>query len=169
MKSFLLNIKNKNKGVTLLETLVAIFVLVTGIVGAFSLIISVMSFTSYNSNKLIASYLAQEGVELVRNIRDTNWQEGWNYYDGLSDHTDATIDYNDNYLDATRSGELYIGNDGFYDHDNPTGGDLTIFTREISTNNPISDGFLKIIVNVSWEEKGKPYYVEVIEYLYNWY
>lgn len=174
MKSFQFKIDDKTKGITLIETLVAIFVLITGIVGAFSLIISVMSFTSYNSNKLIASYLAQEGVELVRNIRDINWWQNndWDIYDGLNINRDSEIDYNDDSLINSTDRYLKIDANGYYNYD--SGGD-TNFKRNISvsnidpvTGNTLPDSVL-VTITVSWEEKGNTYYVQVVEHLYNWY
>src|SRR3989344_7233349 len=63
------------KGFTLIETIIAIFLLTAGVVGSFSLMQKVTSFTSISSSQFVASYLAQEGVEIIRNIRDTNYLE----------------------------------------------------------------------------------------------
>ena len=67
--------KIQNKGLTgftLIETLVAITILTLGIVGPLELAYKSISYTKLSQNKITASYLAQEGMELVRYIRDTN-------------------------------------------------------------------------------------------------
>lgn len=62
----------KRKGFSLLELVIAIFVLTVGITGALKLIVSTLRVSMDTRNSVIASGLAQEGVELMRNIRDNN-------------------------------------------------------------------------------------------------
>ena len=60
------------RGFTLVEVLVSIFIVTVGAGGAFSLVQKTLNFTTNAALQLEASYLAQEGIEIVRNIRDTN-------------------------------------------------------------------------------------------------
>lgn len=62
-----------SKGFTLIETTLATFILSVGVLGVFGVIQMVSSFISGVSSKLEAVYLAQEGIENIRNIRDSNW------------------------------------------------------------------------------------------------
>lgn len=62
----------KKNGFTLLEVILAIFILTMGVVGSFTLIQSTLISASLNKSKLIAYYLAQEGIEITRNARDNN-------------------------------------------------------------------------------------------------
>ncbi|MDD5144686.1 MAG: dockerin type I domain-containing protein [Candidatus Pacebacteria bacterium] len=62
-------------GFTLIEVVIAIFFLTVGVGGCFALIQQVSASNSLNKSKFEAFYLAQEGVEIVRNIRDNNWLE----------------------------------------------------------------------------------------------
>lgn len=64
--------KDKKGGFTLVETLVALAVILAATVGPVSLITSGIADFSFSKNKLIAANLAQEGIELVRSIRETN-------------------------------------------------------------------------------------------------
>jgi len=65
---------NKNKsGQGLLETIIALGIIVGGVVGMMSLTISNQTSSEDAEERLIAVNLAREGVEVVRNIRDTNW------------------------------------------------------------------------------------------------
>lgn len=61
------------KGFTLIEATLAAFILSVGVLGAFGLIQAVAGFTSAVSSRLTAVYLGQEGIENIRNIRDSNW------------------------------------------------------------------------------------------------
>lgn len=60
-------------GQSLVEMIVAIAIIVTGLVGALSLTISNLSGAGEAGTRVIASNLAKEGIDVVRNIRDTNW------------------------------------------------------------------------------------------------
>ena len=64
--------KIKTKGFTILEVLVAIFVITIGVISAFNVVQNINIFSRVNSSRLTATYLAQEGVELIRNRRDSN-------------------------------------------------------------------------------------------------
>lgn len=59
-------------GFTLIETLVAIALLLAVLVGPITLIAHSLFSTSFSRNDLIANNLAQEGIELVRAVRDNN-------------------------------------------------------------------------------------------------
>jgi len=61
------------KGFTLLEVILAITILTIAVGGSFALISQTIAAVSVIQSKLIASYLVQEGMEIVKNIRDTNW------------------------------------------------------------------------------------------------
>ncbi len=61
----------KNRGFTLIETLVAISIFVTSLLGLISISSKGIADTGYAKRKIIASYLAQEGIEQIRNLRDT--------------------------------------------------------------------------------------------------
>ncbi len=75
----LTNMKNKKlnqKGQTLIETLVAAFILTMGISAALGLAQYSLHATSDIKQRIIAIGLAREGLEAVKNIRDTNWLQG---------------------------------------------------------------------------------------------
>lgn len=61
-----------NKGFTLVETLVALALIMAATVGPVSLITRGLADFSFSKNKLVATNLAQEGIELVRAVRETN-------------------------------------------------------------------------------------------------
>lgn len=64
------SIKKRNKGFTLIETLVATFVLITAIVGPLSIVAKGVFFANFAKDQITAFYLAQEAIEYVRNKRD---------------------------------------------------------------------------------------------------
>ncbi|HYF05355.1 MAG TPA: hypothetical protein VEA59_04250 [Patescibacteria group bacterium] len=60
-------------GQTIIETMVAIFILVTGIFAVLALATDSFASTSNIKNQIIATGLVREGIEVVKNMRDTNW------------------------------------------------------------------------------------------------
>jgi type II secretory pathway pseudopilin PulG len=65
--------KPEQLGQTLIETLVAIFILTTGLITAITLGIYSFNSTDNSSKQIVATALARQGVEAVKNIRDSNW------------------------------------------------------------------------------------------------
>ncbi len=67
------NSSNYQSGQTLVETMVAALVLSIGIGAAVSLAVYGLTATSSIPKQLIGVGLAREGIEAVKNMRDTNW------------------------------------------------------------------------------------------------
>ncbi len=61
-----------NKGFSLLETIVAVSILMITIVGPLSLASKGIVYSNYVKDEITGFYLAQEAMESIRNIRDTN-------------------------------------------------------------------------------------------------
>jgi len=157
-------------GFTLLEVILAIFVLTIAVSGAFALISQTFIAASLAQSKLIASYLAQEGIEMTKNIRDANWLVQrtdpdilWN--EGL-DEGNWQIDYKGHKLDFVANGNfLNIDSEVFYSYST---GAQSIFKRKISVTN-IDENNIKVVVEVFWQERNRNYSVKALEKLSNWY
>ena len=67
-----MRISDNTKGVTFIETVVALAVIVGALVGPVTLVIRGLYDFGFVKNKLIALNLAGEGIELVRLIRENN-------------------------------------------------------------------------------------------------
>jgi prepilin-type N-terminal cleavage/methylation domain-containing protein len=163
--------KNK-KGFTILEITVVLGIISIGLLGLSSLVLQTIQVEYVNRNKLIASMLAQESLELVRNIRDTNWKTGTNWDDSIYNSSDFnyTIDYDDpspdysaNSIDDSQA-KLFINNNGFYNHN---GGTPTIFSRLITINKD-ADGFLDVKCQVQWKDRARVNNYTAETLLYNW-
>ncbi|MDD2935622.1 MAG: prepilin-type N-terminal cleavage/methylation domain-containing protein [Candidatus Pacebacteria bacterium] len=80
------NLKLKtNTGFTLIETLVAISILLIAIISPLVLAKQGMVSARLAKNQLVAFYLAQEAVEYIRNVRDTNLLSEANWLSYLGD------------------------------------------------------------------------------------
>ena len=66
-------IVNNQSGQSLMEMLIAIFILILALVATIVLIVTSINAARDSMNKLVATNLSREGIEVVRNIRDSNW------------------------------------------------------------------------------------------------
>lgn len=177
----------KNVGFTMIELVIALFVLsvaITGVYNAFSIMVVA---TSQMSDRFTAAYLAQEGIEIVRNIRDNNWLQGNDWNNGLSSaNMDCSNGCEADYKTGTLAGTglipyggsgnyLYIehiDNNNFYSYQ--SNGTETKFKRKI-TITPDGDYVLRVSVDVFWDEKTTIFdfdqqnSITAEDYLYNWY
>lgn len=162
------------KGFTLIETIIAIFLITVGMGGALTLVSQTITFTQVTSSRLTALYLGQEGIEIVKNIRDTNFLKIHKGVWGISWDTGLTgctagceVDYNDL---ALVSANRYLRiKDGFFNY-NPDGL-ATPFKRKIIITPDIDTGvpILRVSVEVSWQERGRSHQIVIQENLYKWW
>lgn len=80
-----------NKAFTIIEVLAAILVITIGVLAAYAVVQEIVSQTLESSSRLTAVYLAQEQIENVRNIRDTNWLGGEVWDNGLDIEDDLVF------------------------------------------------------------------------------
>jgi Tfp pilus assembly protein PilV len=77
-------------GFTLIETLFAILIFSAALVSLLVIAGKGISATGQVKNETIAFYLAQEGLEVVRNIRDSNFVSGNTWDGGFSGTPDCS-------------------------------------------------------------------------------
>lgn len=172
------------RGFTLVETLVAITVVVMAIVGPLYIVQQSLNVSRSARDQLVASSLAQEGVEFVRGARDSNYirnlatpgSRTWlASFDGTAGGTassancitaDCVIDATQGTVSRTIT-PLYLSSTGLY---NQAGsGTQTAFTRTIRlTAVSGSATEMTLTVTVTWTTKGVPYTMTLTERLHNW-
>lgn len=76
-------ISSDTRGQTLIEVITALAVIAIGLVSVLSLATTNVRNQGIGLSRLIANNLAREGIEVARNIRDTNWLGGEAWYAGL--------------------------------------------------------------------------------------
>ncbi len=141
----MLKFRKNLSGQGLMEVIVAIAIITTGITGTVTLTYSNLRSNETSINQIIAANLAREGIEVVRNIRDENWLQGSvnnTWLTGLKninseqDDFDGNIDFNkttkrwtlDLTKDGISAGRLYLDSDGVYNH---TSGTITPYWRNV--------------------------------------
>lgn len=176
--------KHFKNGFTLLEVMIAITILTIGIGGSYVLIQQTLRGGNIAESKLIAYYLAQEGIEITRNIRDNNWllKRGsdvkWDegiYRNGDDEnicYEGCEVDYLSQELNPISGDGNYLRIDsanGFYNYDE---GIQTKFKRKIFVSQEseigVTDEILNIRCEVWWQVGILSQKVQVEENLYNW-
>jgi Tfp pilus assembly protein PilV len=118
-------------GFSIGEVMLSVFILGTVLTVIMNMYVTGLNELMDERDSIIASLLAQEGVELVRNIRDNNWVNGDESFLGdIEEDDDCRIDYNDaNTSVACDVGSYVLSDNSFtYDHDSGT---PTEFARRI--------------------------------------
>lgn len=162
--------KIRSRGFTLVEVLVALTIAVIGIGGAYALINQSLAFINSASMRLSAVYLAKEGVEIVRNIRDSNYLNAYkngtgNWNSGLTGCTNGCgADYTMASLSAANKNKFLKFNGSFFNY---SSGSDTSYKRVITVNTQTD--VLRVNVKVLWSERGAQKSVEIDENLYNWW
>lgn len=163
----------KAGGFTLVETMVAITVLLLAVTAAFSAAQSGLSGSYYANEEITAFYLAQDAVEFVREIRDHNPSASW--LAGLEPCVSGKCAV-DSYRETVDTcaegvcGKLFLktgasADSGIYGYSNQSSTE-TPFTREVSIA-PLSDNEARLNVTIKWNSKGKDQSFSVRENIYN--
>ncbi len=159
------------KGQTLVEIMVAVGIITAVLIASLSLVIAVIQAGAVSRERVQAANLAQEGLEAVRNIRDSYWidstygltiNERWQAFKG--------------YLNLDSSGKRIAnvsldGSSWILSSDFNETLSLTTFTRRITiqdlnlSDSPGEDK-LEITAEVLWKNNTKS--VTLSTYLTNW-
>lgn len=178
-----------DKGFTLIELIIAIFILSVAVIGVYNAFSLMVVLTSDISDRLVAAYLVQEGMEVVRNVRDNNWMQAgenpdYSWLDNLTfcengcqaDYTTGSPSPNATLMAAWQgeeTGGAYLNIDpgGFYSYH---AGQATKFRRKI-TISVINEYAARVNVKVYFDEKpsllnltGTANSIEAEEILYDW-
>lgn len=161
---FSFKFKQNAAGFTLIETIVAVGIIVIGLISALTLITNSLFYVSNIGDRLIAANLTAEGVEVARNIRDNNWLQNLSWNNGLTDgdyqvsyNSIALLPYNGNPL-------LFDSATGLYNY---SSGASTSYVRKISVSN-LSNYEIRVISTVTWQRRGITYSNSAESHLFNW-
>ncbi len=186
------NYPKKYNGFTLVETLVAVAIFTVSVLALMVVLSDSVSSTTYAKKKIIATYLAQEGIEYMRNMRDTyvlyqsSTSDGWSDFKVKVAPCDTELlevcyfdDQNLNFLSEIKpitAIDVFScsnGNCPYLLYDEALGrynyatGAVTDFVREIRITNTNVDE-VRVVSTVSWTQGSGTYEVNLSANLFNW-
>jgi len=161
MRKMILKNKKSNSGFMMIEAVFSIFIVGAVLVTFLAVMGNVYTQEFGKRDYVIATNLAQEGIEIMRNIRDNNWKSGKDAFTNppfpanVSGGTNYCVDYNDNYSNnapticADTTTKLK-NNNGFYRYS--ASGTNTKFSRYVRIS---GSGDKRIITSiVIWRPSG---------------
>ena len=177
------------KGFTIIETMVAISILMTSIAIAVSVIRTDVLVSSVTKNAVMARFLAQEGIEYTRHVRDSHLVDFdktkdptilWlgsleSCFDGTPCTIDTSIPTVINITSCPVGGCPILKYNEFenrYGYGVGADWEETVFKREVNIADPgggIMDTEVIVTVRVSWTERdGSDKDVVYQQNLFNW-
>jgi len=152
------------KGQLLIESLVAISVLIIGFLGIFGLLSRSLSLNNVISSQYIASNLAAEGIEVVKNLIDHNFIQYRAWNEGISAGF-YEISFDSQNLEPNQNRFLLFNSSAnTYNYQN---GQPTFYKRLIEIQN-ITPDEIRVKSTVGWRIRGGSYLVNLEDHFFNW-
>ena len=170
------NKKHIGKGFTLVETLVAISILMLAIVGPLTIASKGLSAAQFARDQIIAFHLSREAVELVRNTRDTNMlpenSDPATWLNGLSACMSPNVCKVDGLtmiFSSCSQGDCPVlkkNATGIYGYNG--GWEDTAFTRSITIDEVVPGVEVAVHVSVAWNTGVIFKDFSITEHFFNW-
>jgi type II secretory pathway pseudopilin PulG len=176
MKKFnITNGKNNKSAFTLMEIVLILMMASIGLVAILSLALKSVNVNNIKKNMFTAMFLADEGLEVMTNIRDTNLIIG-NYYNdwdnlGLTATSGVNLYKTDYYsLITTTTADisetnLWQNEAGFYSHSSTSSSTASIYNRMITVNSYSASSSVESLIR--WTGQGNDYDFKLETILYD--
>ena len=181
MPNQILMTKKVKNGFTLVETLVAIAILLLAVAAPLSLATKSLNSSALSKQQITAAFLAQEAMEYVRNVRDENVLKhgDWlhpdsginNCFNGKCVVDPTAISGTDKIKKCQGACPLlrYNESNGLYSYDTGVNTVDSIYSRVVEMDEIVNGKEIAILVTVSWQgPAGVTYKVIARENLTNW-
>ncbi len=172
-----MNNLNYKKGFTIIETLVAVTILMLAIVGPMTVSQKSLVASLYAKDQIIASYLAQDAMEYLKNKRDTyisvssfaNWVAT---YGVCTSANPCSVDTYQDTFDAPCINSCRIYDRGDRYSPSSASASQTIYSRSFYIDNTASatsdpSNEAKVVVRVWWQNSATPSEVLIQSQFFN--
>jgi hypothetical protein len=160
-----LPLNKKSGGQALVETVVALGIILFGVIGVFALVSRSLSLNRVMADRYTAVNLAAEGVEIVKNLIDRNVIQRRPWNEGLSAGR-YEIDFNDSAVQSAGDRPLLLNTDNLYQYDV---GQPTVFQRAIAIEWLSGGEEMRVNSRVKWISRGGgEFSVDLEDHFYNW-
>ena len=163
-------IRNLQRGFTLVETIVSLGILMLGIGASLTLVTATVSYSKQTESLIVVVNLAREGLEIVRAIRDVN---GFDALPGgdtswIIDRTSTALSAAATFsggsdIHACANCTLYLNNNQYL----ATPGTATPFSRLVEIRTLSADE-KEIISTMRWTEHGRAHTYQLTTVLTDW-
>ncbi len=155
----------KEEGSLMIESIVAMSLVVIGILGIVSLLARSANISHSTTHSLQATYLAAEGVEIIKNVLDTDIAEHYPWGTSVKDGT-YCVYYDTQTLTPCSSsgGIVYDPTSGFYIA--PLYLQPSFFTRMVQVTS--SGGAFSVSSTVQWYDGGAEKSVMIQDIFQDW-
>jgi len=147
---------NNKDGQSMIELIVSMSIIVVSLLGVFAVLSQSLGLNKVAGNQYIAANLAAEGIEVTKNILDTNAINGSAWNQGFIDG-DFSVQSDSTALGSLQSNPLLLNEStGIYGY---LAGKETNFRRTINIENIDNDGDsfpdeIRVQSTVSWADRG---------------
>jgi len=151
------------------EAMIAISVMVIGLLGIFSLTSQSLGLYRVAYEQYVAVNLAAEGIEVVKNMIDTNIISGVAWNEGLAKKGSFEVQYDSRKLiDPPSNKPLnFDPATGIYSY--TSNGSVTNFKREIVIESKLSDNEIQVNSIVTWKGRGGiDFDINLEDHFFNW-
>jgi len=157
------------RGSVLIESIVGISIAIIGMTGIFALLSRSLAINRDITQKLVATYLSSEGIEIVKSLIDTNVVRGGPWNKGVSSGNYEDVPYNATTLPAPIVGQAtkkisFENASGIYSYNS---GSPTPFKRTIKISELSADE-IKVVSDVEWDERNIIQKISLEDHFFNW-
>ncbi|MCL5410331.1 MAG: hypothetical protein M1324_00550 [Patescibacteria group bacterium] len=162
------------KGFGILEVLVSSLIIITILMALVFVGRTALANSAYSQEKAQAVYVAQEGIEIVRQIRDTNWIDGdnttgWNSLTSLAGTNNYKVNFSSSkYSLVLGSDSVTVNNMAFIRTIKIESVGSLLPGTGASTDVHPTDNALKVTSTVTWSFNNVQKSVSASEILTNW-
>ncbi len=167
------------RGQSLIETTIALGVIITGLAGAITLIAYSLRSSGTSLDRMIALHLTWEGIEVAVNTRDSNYLAGNAFDDGLDGGGDQTaiaafdsatgtwaFDFTPNAF-AENTTILYQQGGLYRQATVQPAGNATVFRRLLILDASVPDQ-VRVVSTVQWKDGSNTRQVRSERVIYDW-